>query len=489
MSIQREIVKGAAWMVAARWAVRGIGFVSTIILARLLVPADFGLVALATMLTGLIGVFSELGLVYWLIREADPRREHFDTAWTLQMIVNGSLAIVVVGLAPLIQGWFDKPALGPVMQCLALVLVLQGAANPGIAWFRKNMDFFRDSLTIVLPKIVAFGVTVTLALLLRSYWALVAGILAFNGTFFVLSYVLHSFRPRFDLSKVGEMWAFSFWSLSHSIFEYLADQIDTLIIGRFKTAREVGLYHVANDVAASPLVELSQPMSRVLMPAYVKIMDDRAELSRIFAKVFSGVALLALSIGTGVALIAHDAVAVILGAQWVECAPLMQVLAPAAAMFALAFPVYALLTALGRPRVAAYLTFVQVVLLVAAMLPAAAYYGLAEIALARLLVMMVVLAMVVVTFARVTRMSGRTIAASVWRPMVAAAVMALAVHAVQGWTADTLPVLRLVLSVAAGAAAFVVVLLLAWAAVGAPPTIERDLLGMARNILARTPKS
>jgi O-antigen/teichoic acid export membrane protein len=485
MSIQREIVKGTAWMVGARWGVRGIGFVSTIILARLLAPADFGLVALATMLTGLIGVFSELGLVYWLIRESDPQREHFDTAWTLQTVVNGSLAVVVVLAAPPIAHWFDKPELGPVMQLLSLVLVLQGTANPGIVWFRKNMDFFRDSLTVVLPKISGFVTTIALAYYLRTYWALVIGILAWNVTYFVQSYAMHPFRPRPTLSRVGDMWAFSAWSLSHSVFEYLADQIDTLIVGRFKTAREVGLYYVAHDVAASPLVELSQPMSRVLMPAYVKIMDDKAELSRIFAKVFSGIALIAFSIGTGVALVAEDAVAVILGPRWLECAPLMQILAPASAMFALSFPIYALLTALGRPKISAYLTFVQVALLIAAMLPAAAYYGLAQVAMARLAVMAVVLVMVVATFAGITRMSAGAILASLWRPALAACAMVVAVPAVQEAAADLLPVLRLGLSIATGAMAFGAVLLLAWAAAGAPKSIEADLLGMARKAIGR----
>lgn len=485
MSIQREIVKGTAWMVAARWGVRGIGFVSTVILARLLVPADFGLVALATMLTGLIGVFSELGLVYWLIRASAPARAHFDTAWTLQTLVNGGLALVVVAAAPLVQAWFAKPELGPVMQCLALVLVLQGTANPAIAWFRKNMDFFRDSLTIVLPKIAAFVVTVALAYVLRSYWALVAGILAFNATFFALSYALHPFRPRFDLSKVGEMWAFSSWSLAHTVFEYLAEQIDTLIVGRFKTVREVGLYHVASDVAGSPLVELSQPMGRVLMPAYVKIMDDPAELARVFAKVLSGVALMALSVGTGVALVADDAVAVILGPQWVECVPLMRILAPASALFALAFPIYALLTALGRPKVSAMLTLVQAILLIVALLPAAAHYGLAEVALARLAVMAVVLAVVVATFVRIARVSAAAVLASLWRPALAALAMAAAVEAVRSWGGDLIPLLRLAASVAAGAAVFVAVVLLCWAAAGRPATIERDLLAVCRKILAR----
>lgn len=136
---------------------------------------------------------------------------------------------------------------------------------------------------------------------------------------------MHPFRPRFSLAKARDVWSFSIWSLIHAIFEYLAEQIDTLILGRFKSARAVGLYHVAYDVAGSPLVELSQPLSRVLMPAYVKIQDDAAELARVFNRVFSGVALIAFAIGAGAALVAEDAVLVILGPQWVESAPLMQI--------------------------------------------------------------------------------------------------------------------------------------------------------------------
>ena len=261
MSLQRAIVKGTAWMVGARWMVRGIGFVSTVILARLLAPADFGLVALATMLTGLIGVFGETGLLYYLIREPDPKREHFDTVWTLQTLFGAGLTALAFAAGPLFQGWFDKPDLGLAVQLLSLTLILQGAANPGVVWFRKDMDFGRDFLTILLPKVAGFVTTLTLAFMWRDHWALVCGILASNAMFFVQSYALHPFRPRFDLSRTRDVWSFSVWSLIHAIFEYLAEQIDTLLIGRFRSARDVGLYHVAYDVAGSPLVELSQPLN------------------------------------------------------------------------------------------------------------------------------------------------------------------------------------------------------------------------------------
>ena len=489
MSIQRAIVKGTAWLVAARWLVRGIGFVSTIILARLLVPADFGLVALATMLTGLIGVLGETGLMYFLIREQNPDRSHFDTVWTLQILVGAGLTVAVLVLAPLFQHWFDKPDLALTMQLLSLTLLLQGAHNPGVVWFRKNMEFGRDFLTILFPKIAGFVTTLSLAFYWRSHWAMVIGILASNLTFFAQSFAMHPFRPRFSLARARDVWSFSIWSLIHAIFEYLAEQIDTLILGRFKSSRAVGLYHVAYDVAGSPLVELSQPLSRVLMPAYVKIQDDAAELARVFNRVFAGVALLAFAIGTGAALVAEDAVLVILGPQWVESAPLMQILAPSCGAFALIFPLYTFLISMGRPKLAAYITIVQVILLAAVLTPLAMHYDLREVALGRLAIVGLLLVGSLAIFARVAHLSAGTILASLWRPALAALAMFAVVAAVEHAAADWTALPRLLASIASGAATFVATVLDAWAAAGRPDSIERALLGIAAGIFRRPPTS
>lgn len=485
MSIERAIVKGTAWLVGARWAVRGIGFVSTLILARLLAPADFGLVALATVLTGLIGVLGETGLMYYLIREPKPERSHFDTVWTLQTLVGLLLTAAAFAAGPLLQPWFDKPDLGLAIQCLSFTLILQGAHNPGVVWFRKNMDFGRDFLTILFPKIAGFVTTISLAILWRSYWALIAGILASNVMFFVQSYVLHPFRPRFDLSRVRDVWSFSAWSLVHAIFEYLAEQVDTLLLGRFRPAREVGLYNVAYDVAGSPLVELSQPLGRVLMPAYARVMDDRDALARLFAKAISGIALLAFSVGAGVALVADDAVQVILGPQWRECAPLMHALAPSAGAFALIFPLYALLTAIGHPRLAAYITIVQVLLLIAVLAPVAAHYDLVDVARARLAVMALLLVGVLAAFARLARLPLATILGTLWRPALGAAVMAVAVQGAQGLAIDWTPLPRLLVAIVAGAVSFVAAVIAAWVAIGRPPTIEADVFGAVVRLVRR----
>ncbi|MBL8704006.1 MAG: oligosaccharide flippase family protein, partial [Rhodospirillales bacterium] len=237
--------------------------------------------------------------------------------------------------------------------------------------------------------------------------------------------------------------------------------------------------------AGSPLVELSQPLARVLMPAYVKIQDDAAALARVFAKVFSAVALLAFAIGAGASLVAEDAVLVILGPQWAESAALMRVLAPSCGAFALIYPLYAFLIAMGRPRLAAYITIAQVILLAAVLTPLAASHELVDVAMGRLVVVAILLVGSLAIFARVAHLSAATILASLWRPAIAVVAMALAVASVEAAASDWLPALRLIASIASGAAAFIGTVLAAWALAGRPETIERDLLALVRRAVGR----
>lgn len=478
MSIQREILVGTAWVAAARWGIRGLGVVSTMVLARLLVPDDFGLVALATMVAGMIAIFAEVGMLLHLIREPDPDRTHFDTVWTLRLMLGGSLAAVIFLVAPFAADWFNDPRLETVLRWLALPSLMQGLQNPGVVWFRKNLDFRRDFLFLLSQKVVSFAVALSAAALLRDYRALVAGIVAGGAAGLLMSFVMHPFRPRFDLSRTRAVWHFSTWTLAHHIADYLSRQIDTLILGRFRPSADVGLYSVSLDLATSPVNELALPASRVLFPAFARIVGDPAETSRVCAWILSAMAIVGFAVGPGVALVARDAVAVLLGPNWIEAVPLVEILALTGIVMALWQPVFPLLTALGRPKVSTYLTLLQVALLAAAMAPTIAFYGLAEFALARAGAMAAALAATMVLFMRTASVGPATVARALWRPALAALAMAGAVTAVERIAPDIAP-LRLAVCAATGAFVYVAALLGLWWAVGRPATIEAEFVSAA----------
>src|ERR1700722_7876359 len=195
-SLQRHMVKGSAWAVAVRWAVRALGLVSTIILARLLMPADFGIVTMAMIVVGTLEIFSQTGQYQAIIRHPNPSREHYDTAWTIFIILCSILAALIFLAAPVADYYFHEPRAVLVVRILALKTFINGFENVGVVNFRRDLQFNKQFLFQVLPSVLSFFVTLGAAFLLRNYWALVIGILSQEFTSFLLSYALSPFRPR-----------------------------------------------------------------------------------------------------------------------------------------------------------------------------------------------------------------------------------------------------------------------------------------------------
>jgi lipopolysaccharide exporter len=141
-SAMQQIARGSAWMIAARWSMRGIGLISTIILARLLEPTDFGVVAMAMVAVGFIRVFSEAGQDLAVIRHPNPTAEHFDTAWTMSVCAGFIVALVLVAIAPLAGWYYHEPRVVPVIRFIAIVPLVEGFINVGtVAGFQRALSF------------------------------------------------------------------------------------------------------------------------------------------------------------------------------------------------------------------------------------------------------------------------------------------------------------------------------------------------------------
>ena len=230
-------------MVALRSADRLLGFVSMLILARLLVPADFGLVALGMALVGGLAVFSEFSFDLALIQNQSASREHYDTAWTFGLIRGFLLAGLLFGLAHPAAMFFDDERLIDLIRAMAIFPLLSGFANIGVVDFRKQLVFRKEFAYRFTARLAGVVTTVIFAVLWQDYWALVAGQFANRGLRLVLSYAMHPFRPRLSLAKWRDLFHFSKWMFLNGIIMFATKRAGTFVTGGFFTPVHIGHLH------------------------------------------------------------------------------------------------------------------------------------------------------------------------------------------------------------------------------------------------------
>lgn len=487
-SVQQRLIRGSAWMIAWRWSIRGIGLVSTIALARLLTPADFGLIAMATLVVGLIEVFGDAEFKLAIIRHPNPTREHLDTAWTLAICTGAAVALVLAAVAPLGAAYFHEPRAIPLIRFLALRAFIDGFENIGVALILRRQDFARDFRYQMYQRVTTFFATIILAVVLQSYWALAIGIVGGRALSVGLSYTVHSYRPRISLSKVRDIWSFSAWMLISNIGNFAATRVDEATVGGLAGTNAMGHYNVAADVATAPTFELILPTERALFPVLASIVQDATKLKSAYMNVLSAVAIVSCATGVGVALVAKDMVIVVLGSQWNASAPLITWLALSAVVWGICHGIITVLNVAGRTQVTARLVWVRLAIFLPSFVLAGVSWGAEGVAVARFVAMLVFGPLLFLALQQVISVSAIEIIQRVWRPTAAAAFMAIAVEILHASWIAAAP-LRLLYDVAIGAITFPSALMLLWAAFGRPPGLEAAVAEYLLRFVRRSHES
>jgi len=478
--VRTRLVRGSLWMVAMRFSIRGIGLVSTIILARLLTPADFGIVAMAMLMIGFVEVFNETGQQAALIANPNPTRAHYDSAWTVTVLIAAALTAIVLIFAPYAPLYFRDDRIVPVIQLLSLRILLGGFLNIGTIDFRRNLDFAREFRFMLGRKAATFVTTLTLALLWRDYWALVVGVVVGHVMEVALSYIMHHYRPRFSFAKVREIWGYSAWILVQSIGRFFETRIDEVAVAGVAPPADMGRYAVAAEFGALPMTEIVEPVSRALFPNYARIAADPVLLRDVYLRVFSAAVAVCACLGTGLALVAHDFVAVVLGAQWAAAAPLLMWFAAAGAVSGISNTVYAVFNARGQSRHSAKQTWLRVLVYAPAVWWAASTGVLLNFAIVRLVVGLVLMPTFFLRLKSVIPITLLQLVAAAWRPLAAAAIMAGTIILADFSEQLSSPLFRLICTVALGGGVFVAAQVGLWKLAGGRPGLEKDLLALCR---------
>jgi lipopolysaccharide exporter len=486
-SIRGQLMHGSALMIGMRWILRLIGLMSTVVLARLLTPEDFGIVAIAALVVTLLDVFSNLGVDIAVLRHPDPRKVHYDAAWTLQLTFSLLTGVVMVISSGWIADLFSDRRLESVIAILALAPVFSGLRNIYVLDYRRNFDFVADFRVNVIPKLFSVPATIVLALILRSYWAMVLGIVLLSVMDTIFTYWIMPKRPRPSLRVVGEVWAFSGWVMLRSVATTVNQRVDQAFIARASGAGSLGGYYLAAELANVLVADVVQPINRALLPGYVRLREASEGLGTAFAKVLGGAALLAVLFGMSLSIMAPSVVSVVLGPQWKDTAILLRLLALDAAVNGLGVMFGPLLVTMGGIKLLALLRWAQVLGYVILLALLATHIDLNGFALTKLLTSFAVLPVLLAMGSRALGVGQRVLWLELLRPAVAGAVMA----GVFFWLSPVDQWNYLLPSVAAFAvsvAAFFGTQFMVWGLMGRPDGIEAEAIRRLGGYLLRLPR-
>lgn len=488
-SVLAKMANGAGWVIGWRLTTRLLGVVNTLTLAHLLLPSDFGLVALGTGFAGAIDALSTLGVEESVIRIKEPSRELYDTGFTLNVVRGLGSAVIVAALALPVAIFFRDPRLCNVVLALAAGALLGSFENIGIVDFRRSLNFHKEFQMMIVPRLASIAVSIGVAVVYRSYWALVAGILIMQTLRVIMGYAMHSFRPRLTLSAWRDLAGFSFWTWALSMLALFRDRCDSFAIGRILGPGPVGVYFLGWDIAFVPTSEVAGSIARAAFSGFSAARHAGLDVGDTYLRIVASSALMIVPVGVGVSLIADPLVKLALGPKWLGAIPVVEALGPAGSVAAFGFICSALLSAYGLLEALFSIQTVCTVVRLALLIPLVMTQGIAGAAVAMAMATAIeTLLYLAITFRRfgfgLSDLLWHT-----WRCLFATGVMALMLYmaglAWHHYSGDSAALLfRLLIAVSTGAAIYMAVLALTWWAAGRPAGGEADLLELMNRSLA-----
>lgn len=329
MNLKEKTIRGLTWSGIAQASKQFSQFIITAILARLLMPADFGLIGMATVFTGFVTIFANMGISSALIQKQDIREEHLSSAFWLNVAVGLLLSLLFILISPLIALFYHQPKLQPILSVLALNFFIVSFSIVQQSLLTKELEFKTLTKRDILAIISSGTIGIALAIYGFGVWSLVFQSLALSFFNAFLIWNLSSWRPKFYFSfkEIKEIFLFSSNITGFNVVNYFARNVDYLLIGKFLGGEALGFYTLAYKLMLAPISNISWVICRVMFPAFSKIQHDIKRIRVNYLKMIQLISLVSFPILLGLTVIAPEFVRVLYGPKWVEAIPLIQILA------------------------------------------------------------------------------------------------------------------------------------------------------------------
>lgn len=305
-------------LVLEQGAIKIVGLVSTMILARLIMPEDFGIIAIALLVMGLIEHFADLGSGQYLLSLKQINNDKVNTDWTINFILKSVVSIFLFISAFIAADFYDDQRLINLIIALTFIFFAYNFINPGLIYLRREQEYGKIVKLTLIKKLVTVAATVVSALILQNYWALVIGRAAGCIAQIIGSYMIFPYIPRFKLDNPQEQWSFSGWMIPQSLFGYVRTQLDSFLVSSTYGQAALGAYQTTKYIAYIPIESLLGPVTGPFMTELVKARIDKEYFNKQYNASLLVVLILAAPLTCIMYFNHNEIVLLLLGKNWIE---------------------------------------------------------------------------------------------------------------------------------------------------------------------------
>ena len=463
-------------MVGARLISRIIDVTTILVLAHILAPNDFGLVAIAMSLIYIVEAALELPISQALVRLPVLTAAHYDTAFTLSFLRGTFLSLLICSFSVPFARFYGDRRLVPLVCLLSLAPAARGLFSPRLADFARRLDFSRDFQIEFIGKLLAFASAILLALTFRNYWAIAAGTVAAPVIGAVTSYVLAPYRPRFGKTELSAFSGFLGWITAAQVVSAINWQSDRLMLGKLTSKTQLGLFTTANDASSVPVMALLAPILRPLHAAFSQLRTNPVRMRRSYQSTAAAMVALGLPILIGEAVVAEPAVRLMLGQRWMGAAPLLRWLAISLIPMLFAVPMPPLVMAFGDTKIFLKRNMFEICVKLPLVIYGAIHFGFMGVIVARCVSETATVVFCISIVKRLIGLSMREQLLAPWRALVSASVMAVVILVLTPWfthATATVPLATgLIFIVCVGMAVYCASMWSLWILTGSPAGLE-----------------
>ena len=387
-SVSHKTATASIWTIGGKLFARMLDFVSLVVLARLLRPEDFGLVAIATSVLVIVEAVLDLPLTQALIRQPSLTKRMLDTAFTLSLLRGAAISFTMMMLAWPIAYFYDDPRLVPLVAVLSIAPSMRSVISPRMVLFMQRFDFKREFALDIITKAATLFFAVGVALATGSYWGLAVGAIAGPFTAAITSYVFAPMRPHLTLSEWSRFRDMIGWNTVSQILSSINWQLDRLLLPRFTSLSTFGAFSVADNLAGIPHQTFVGPLMRPLMAAFSSL-EEHNKLVAAYLKGTSAIVLVAAPVLLILAFLAQPIVRVTVGDNWADAAPILRWLCVVSIVALPSTMMPALAMVLDNTRFVAFRMLAEFAMRAPATLVGIAYFGLVGAIVARVVAMLV----------------------------------------------------------------------------------------------------